>query len=265
MGEMTTTDGAPPEPSVERTRALARMKAATEWAGPGRYLISSRSAPTESERRALTLWADELRAGMAPAEAKEIGAEVLRMMAGYPSMRLNREEAARLAAAFVASLSKLPLWAIRKACLNWTTGAVAESNPAFPPNAVQIKLEADRVANTRQTELGAIDMVLKAEVVQLPTEADRQKATEYWDKEVRPLLQSSDVTEDLRARETQAFLMATRRLLEKEIASAQASESPAMTMDMRRKLGIPIKPARPPFVPDEAVVGEADDGGDDRG
>lgn len=242
MGEITTTHAMPPEPSPERTRALDRMKAATEWVAPGRYLISNRSAPTESERRALTRWADELRTGMVPAEEKDIGAEVLRMMAGYPTLRLTKEEAARLAAAFVATLANLPLWAIRKACANWQAGAVADSNAAFPPNAVQIKLEADKVANARRVELGAIEMVLKAEVVQLPSDLDRQKAVEHWETVVRPAMQHADVTEDLGEREKASFLAANRRLLNKELESAQVADGPAMTLDMRRKLGLPTRP-----------------------
>lgn len=238
MGEITKTAAIPDGPSPERARALDRMKAATEWVAPGRYLISSLSAPTESERRALARWADELRTGMAPAEAKDIGAEVLRMMAGYPTLRLTREEAARMAAAFVATLGSLPLWAIRRACTNWATGAVAEANPAYPPNAAQIKLEGDRVANARRVELGAIEMVLKAEVVQLPSDFDRQKAIEHWEQVVRPAIAHADVTEDLGERERSAFLSATRRLLAKELQSANVTDGPAMTLDMRRKLGV---------------------------
>lgn len=211
---------------------------------PGRYLISNRSAPTTDERRALTNRADDLRRALDWAEALDIAREILGLMAGYPSVRMNREESARMSAAFVSALAKLPLWAIRKACENWTAGRVPDTNPAFPPNAVQIKIEADRVAAPRRHELGRIAAVLAAEVIRLPTEDERKQAVEHWEQNIRPAMQHADVTEDLGERERNAFIAATRRLLAKELASANVTEGPAMTMDMRRKLGVSLRPAR---------------------
>lgn len=209
---------------------------------PGRYSISSRSAPTESERRDLTSRADDLRRALNRAEALDIAREVLALMAGYPSVRMNREETARMSAAFVSALANLPLWAIRKACENWAAGRVPDTNPSFPPNAVQIKLEADRIAAPRRHEFGRVETILKAEVIPSPSEEERDRAISHWTDTIRPTMHHADVTESLDEKRRDEQLEANRRLLAREIGP----DGLEMTRDMRRKLGIPIKAPKAP-------------------
>lgn len=221
----------------------------------------SRSAPTEEERTALTRRADELRASLTPAEANEIGTEVLRLMAGYPSVRLTHEEAARLATTFVAALTGMPLWAIRKACMNWATGRAQGSNAAFPPSAPELRMAADTVARPRQYEAGSIRAILSATVEVLPSEEARAKALAHWE-EVRPTMKGmpppvapaapghnaprpsilatdgGGEEEARREREREAQLHANRRTLEREIGRPLKPGETAMTRDMQRLLGV---------------------------
>ena len=170
---------------------------------------------------------------MSPAEAREIAAEVLRFMAGFPSLRLTKEEAARLAAAFVAKLQDLPLWAIRRALEKW--GEVEGTNPSFPPSASDLKVQGDRFARSVREEIGAIETVLKAEVEHIPTDDERAAALGRWYDVIRPTMQHADVS---RSNETDRAeqVRANQRILEREIGPCSANERHRMTHDLRRKL-----------------------------
>jgi hypothetical protein len=154
----------------------------------------------------------------------------------------NTEETARMSAAFVSARTNLPLWAIRKACENWAAGRVPDTNPAFPPNAVQIKLEADRIAAPRRHELGRIETALKAEVIPSTSDEERDRALSHWRDTIRPTMHQADVTESLDEKRRDEQLEANRRLLAREIGP----DGLEMTRDMRRKLGIPIKAPNAP-------------------
>ena len=179
---------------------------------------------------------------MHPAEALDIAREVLGLMAGYPSVRMNREETARMSAAFVSALAALPVWAIRRACQHWAAGRVPDSNPAFPPNAVQIKLEADRIVAPRRHEVGRIGVILSAEVVETPSDEARQACTANWFENIRPVMQNVDVTEDVEQRERDRQLEANRRLRQREHAAHGITDGRPMTVDMRRKVGLRSEP-----------------------
>lgn len=175
---------------------------------------------------------------MTPAEAEDIAREALKLMAGYPSLRLTHEEAARTAATFVAALAGMPLWAIRKACLDWACGRVQGSNPAFPPSAPELRLATNKAAAFRQHEAGTIDVILKAEVERLPTDEERAKALAYWHDTVRPMLQHTDVSDKPSAttsREEQ--IEANDRLRERERRQQGARPGGTRTPQMDQYLG----------------------------
>lgn len=209
--------------------------------GPGRYSISSRSAPTESERNQLTARADDLRLGLIPATKEEVRTSLLKFMAGM-DLKMTADDLDEMVSMFVASLMGLPLWAIRQALLNWMQGTIAGANPRFTPKPPELRIEANRIAAPFQRELGSIEAGLSASVEQVPTQSERDAAVARWHDEIRPTMGHADVTEDLSEKRRQEALDENRRFRAREAAHAGLADGHDMTLDMRRALYIPTQP-----------------------
>ncbi|GEL42256.1 hypothetical protein MEX01_28470 [Methylorubrum extorquens] len=224
------------DPTPEIDALVTRLRSAAQWEAPGRYSISSRSAPTDGERQALTRRADDLRRALSPAAKDEIRTSLLKWIAGL-DLRLSEEALDDMVSMFVASLMGLPLWAVRQTLLNWMQGRIADCNPRFTPKPPELRREGDRIVSRRKHELGSIDAVLGAIVEDAPSDAERQEALAHWYETVRPALQHADVSDapSLEMMRTEQ-IEANDRLRRRERQAVGADPDRPHTIDMERRL-----------------------------
>lgn len=246
------------DPTPEIDALVTRLRSAAQWEAPGRYSISSRSAPTEGQRQELTRRADDLRRALSPAAKDEIRTSLLKWIAGL-DLRLSEEALDDMVSMFVASLMGLPLWAVRQTLLNWMQGRIADCNPRFTPKPPELRREGDRIVARRKHELGSIDAVLGARVEGVPSDAERERALAHWYENVRPALQHADVSDALSPEAKRAEqIEANDRLRRREREAAGADPDAPHTLEMEQRL----KRMRTPH--QRADAGEEEEGHADR-
>ncbi|EJW11263.1 hypothetical protein A33M_3341 [Rhodovulum sp. PH10] len=146
------------------------MIAGFEGAGYGRPVL--RRALRADEREALVARVARLRAALVPfgpADRQALGAALAGMMMVYPSMQRAGDEAAAVAAGYLAALAGRPRWAIELVCDRVRTGRVAECRE-FCPSAPKLAALSDAELIPYRMAIHRLDAVLVATVV-LPAPA----------------------------------------------------------------------------------------------
>jgi hypothetical protein len=86
------------------------------------------------------------------------------------TVRLNRDEAANTAMAYLAQVKHLPLWAIQAGCQS----CIARNNP-FPPSAGELRTACERAVQPVRDEEAEIRKVLDAEIYHSRPQAERER------------------------------------------------------------------------------------------
>lgn len=86
------------------------------------------------------------------------------------TVRLNRDEAANTAVAYLAQVKHLPLWAIQAGCQS----CIARNNP-FPPSAGELRTACEKAVQPLRDEEAEIRKVLDAEVYHSAPKAERER------------------------------------------------------------------------------------------
>ena len=109
---------------------------------------------------------------MAPATSSEIAKAIVRMFAGYLSIRLDEDQMRAAVASYVEQVAEQPLWAIEKACKE-----LGGKGGAFPPSAGDIREKCLQITAPAWAEYSDLNKILKAEVFTPdPERAARAKA-----------------------------------------------------------------------------------------
>jgi hypothetical protein len=139
--------------------------------GAAKYSISDQLAPTHEDRQRLLARQRELSIGMTPCGELSAAAELIsQMFTGYMTVRLNRDEAANTAAAYLAQVKHLPLWAIQTGCQS----CIARNNP-FPPSAGELRAACEKAVQSIWAEEAEIRKVLDAEIYHSAPKAQRER------------------------------------------------------------------------------------------
>lgn len=177
---------------------------------------------TEAERAIAVRRRYALESPLVPATRREIREVIEPMMAGLGMAAMTDDESKVIVAQYVATLSRLPLFAIAQACGRFSRGEVKAEElglKKFPlgyrPGTDQLYVVADRIAQRYRAELSAARALLNAKVMLAPrkvTPEDRERALAVM-KDLAQRLGAKGALEDAeraqraqRARERQALI-----------------------------------------------------------
>jgi hypothetical protein len=135
---------------------------------PGRFSISTRSAPAPAAKAALQGRKSELTNSLAASasDREAMAAEIGSMLAVFPQGRPDAMQARMIVAAYVETLAGMPLWAIQQA----RKGMIARATP-FAPSAGEMLECCGKIVSPLREELAQINRILDAVV------EDRQQAS----------------------------------------------------------------------------------------
>ena len=101
---------------------------------------------------------------------------------GFHGARQGQEETAAQLALFASQLADLPIWAIQVGC-----GDILRRNVAWPPSVGQVRAACVEACEKQRAELADIDAILNADVWHEPTDNERAKVNEGFQKLVQEL------------------------------------------------------------------------------
>lgn len=145
-----------------------------------RCSISSQSAPTAGERRALQDRRAELAAALGGTDESTVTRYVSLLLNAYPSKATTDTEKRGILKLYFSALAAYPEWALAETCRRFNTGAAG--NGDFAPTPAQMAKEAADVVKGAQAERVMISQVLDAEVYHLPDEAERARVAEGFER-----------------------------------------------------------------------------------
>lgn len=124
---------------------------------------------TDDERALLVRRQHMLEIAGTPATADESTFEIQKMLSGFPSFRAGEAESAVIEVQYASVLRQFPVWAIRDACAEISSGRlvadeVLSLNPAFPPSAEQVAIVTRREVRAMERELAEVQEVLAGRV-----------------------------------------------------------------------------------------------------
>ena len=170
----------PPNPIEAKIGALhGRLEA--HPVHPTRYCVRSDRAATTIERQALSDVAERLEADLAPwTDSRQVDAVVSRMLLGFKQGRDADDEAdGELVAEFIDAVKGLPLLAIVAAAQRFRSSmTLVPRNRRFRPSPGEFAAETREGMVAHRTKLLHVRRVLDAEIIHVPTEAERAKVDE---------------------------------------------------------------------------------------
>jgi hypothetical protein len=154
-----------PEPDPD-VRALLDAVAESERDEKGNYIL--RRDITIPERQILSRRLTALALFVEGGRPSKIGEAVSRMLSGFGSARADVEDAKAITVQYASVLRGLPLWAVERACMKFSTGQVDPADigakridRAFAPSSAQLRLLADKLARPIYIEASRIGMTLR--------------------------------------------------------------------------------------------------------
>lgn len=183
MNAITTTRRtlAPTPPTREMETLTAIYRSRLERTGQ-RYSMVESSAPTESERGALEARQSVVVAACIPGERAAIEASVEAMIAGYLSVRVDKDQAKIVRAAYVTHLLTYPLWAVHAGC----RACAARDNP-FPASPGELRAAVDEAMKPVRQEMHDLAAILSANTYAVADDAARARVSEIYEKFKRDL------------------------------------------------------------------------------
>lgn len=119
---------------------------------------------------------------------------ISQMFLSYMTVRIDRDQAASTAAAYLAQIKHLPLWAIQIGCQS----CIARNNP-FPPSAGELRAACERAVQPLRDEEAAICKVLEADVYHQT--ADGRKLSDRCRNAIAELVEANSMEKAKRKRQ----------------------------------------------------------------
>lgn len=205
-----------------------------------RATIASDAAPTQAERQMLQARRDDVVSGLVPATRPEIGRLVASLRAVMPAQ--GGDDAELTINLYLSALAGLPLWALDQVCRAFLAGKVP-GHEKFAPTPDQIASRARALIVGFESEIAAIDKIVRAEIVQVMSPEERERMGE----KLRAL--SARIGESSRLEREAEEEAARKRMAERnEIARQRELEAYGITdgipmsVALRRKLGVNLPP-----------------------
>lgn len=173
--------------------AIRRLSSALEREGINRFSISSRCAPTDDERRALRQRHAEIAASLRPASAETIVRLVSVMRTGFPSQSGSDIERKGALQVYASALGRFPEWVIERACRDAIEGRIGKGQ--FAPSAAEMATHCEGIVRQAREELGAIERILSARVYHEPTDEERRKVVDGFERLSRDLAAALEMEE----------------------------------------------------------------------
>lgn len=186
-----TPSSPPAAPSQALDLAIRRLTSALEREGTSQFSISSRSAPTADERRALSERYAAVAASLRPPPAETIMRLVGVMRSGFPSQSTSDAERKTALKVYASALSRFPEWAIERTCREAIEGRVGKGQ--FAPSAAEMAAHCERFVREACEEMGAIDRILGAKVYHEPSDDERRRIEEGFGRLSRELAGALDM------------------------------------------------------------------------
>lgn len=127
-----------------------------------RYGIDPANAPTDAQRRALSIRRDNLDRWLAPAGLDEANKAYANLVAVMATKNVDDATAIREMQGWVTSTAALPLFALTTACEAFRDGKIGDGE--WMPKPGQVCIEAGKRVAAYARERREIDSVLKAEI-----------------------------------------------------------------------------------------------------
>lgn len=182
MGQVQThTASAPGSLPVQASRELLDLTAKiynrleSESGHYSRRSLSAVDAPTDLERADLERRRQHLEAALTPTPAN-LMSTVSSLLGAFPSFGISLDAAKKHATMVCRALSDCPTWAVNEAAARFIQGKNrTEWNAEKAPTAPQIHAEAKTSCVPLEIEIARITEILRAEVYQPMSTADRAK------------------------------------------------------------------------------------------
>lgn len=179
---------------------------------------------------------DDIVAGLTPATRAEIGRLVAYVRTLLPAQ--GNDDPELVVNGYISILSGLPLWALDQACNDFLKGRVPD-HKTFAPTCDQIAARARSLVSRFESEIAAIDKIVRAEIIQVVSLEERERIGQ----KLRAL--SERIGENSRREQEAEQEAARKRLAERneiarkrELEAHGISDGIAMSLALRRKLGI---------------------------
>lgn len=154
----------------ETHNLIAEMKNRLEPGPIGGFSIADRRLPSAEQRAALSQRRDLLVASLLPGERPGMARAVAAMFTGFPSVRMDAEEAKTTTAMYVSCVAHLPLWAVEQGCR-----AAVERKSPFPPSSGEFKAFCEAAAKEARDERTDLEAILNADVYRVPPADERER------------------------------------------------------------------------------------------
>lgn len=184
----------PSMPSQALDMRVLQLTNALEGHGESRRRsISSRSAPTATEREALQKRLRELADALMPASSETTVKHIGAMRAGFPA--LSTTEAERIASikVYAAALKGFPEWAVGQACRAAIQGRIGRGQ--YAPAAPELVAECERAVAPVREEHARIAAILNADVYHEPEPDEKARVSAAFEGLSRELAASLDMGE----------------------------------------------------------------------
>ena len=192
MSQISTamhSSGQPAVISQALDQTVRRLHSAVEVTGGRHCSISSQSAPTEAERRALTGRKRDLDAGLFGTAPDRITTLIGTLLIAFPSRNMERKEREAALKLYVSALATYPEWAITEACRRFNSGKAGK--PEYAPTPAQVAVECEDIVSDARGERYRITQILDAEVYVERDPAMRERMLERFDELKADLLKTS--------------------------------------------------------------------------
>jgi len=182
----------PPAPTSQALDTRIRQLTSALEPTAGRQLsISSRLAPTATEREALSKRMHELADALTPANHDTIIRLVGFMRGAFPAMAASEAERAASLRVYASALRSYPEWAIADACRGAVEGRIGDGR--YAPTAPVLVAECDRLVAPLRAERARISDILNAEVYHEPDPEEKARVMAAFAEVSRELAASLDM------------------------------------------------------------------------
>lgn len=120
-----------------------------------------------------------------PTDRTAAGAAIANMLAVFPSLRAQGEDAQALVLAYTQLVGEFPLWAITEVCRKFASGRI-KSDPRFPPTGPELCIAIRAVIAPHQTEQWKMERILSAPVEECISSDELARRRALVDAVMRP-------------------------------------------------------------------------------
>ena len=175
MGGQVAEPGHPP-PRFLWPEWLRRLASALVSEAGLKNRIDSDLAPTDWQRKIMEARVNGLDAALTAATADEIAAIVTQLLLGFPMQGADETCTKYRAKSYLDALKGFPAWAIDAGCQDWNNGRelTGRENFQYAPTAPVLRKYAEKHAQPARSERHALQRILDARIVDVPTEAQRK-------------------------------------------------------------------------------------------